>query len=74
MGENMHIIAQNKNIFIDTENEKKREQYIQERSIEIENFRHTITKLGGSYLALDESKNIYEELFLFFKKRQNAGL
>lgn len=74
MGENMHIIAQNKDIFIDTADEKKREQYIQERSIELEKFRHTITKLGGSYLALDESKNIYEELFLFFKKRQNAGL
>lgn len=73
-GEGEHIINQKKDIFIDSSDKKKREQYVRERGLELENFRHTITKLGGSYLALDESKNVYKELFLFFKKRQNNGL
>lgn len=45
-----------------------------ERTQELEHFRQSITRLGGSYLALDESKNIYQELYLFFKKRQSRGL
>ncbi|MDD5376947.1 MAG: DUF58 domain-containing protein [Candidatus Gracilibacteria bacterium] len=73
-GESEHGIAHDTGIFIDSSDEQKREQYVRERTLELENFRHTITKLGGSYLALDESKNLYRELFLFFKKRQNNGL
>ncbi|HBB27521.1 TPA: hypothetical protein DCZ36_03440, partial [Candidatus Gracilibacteria bacterium] len=73
-GDSVHTITQNGDIFIDTADEKKREQYVRERGLELENFRHTITKLGGSYLVLDESKNVYKELYLFFKKRQNSGL
>ncbi|OIP54436.1 hypothetical protein AUK10_00800 [Candidatus Gracilibacteria bacterium CG2_30_37_12] len=72
--ENIHIITQNTDLFIDSSDEKKREQYTRERSQELENFRHTLMKRGLSYLSLDESKNVYEELYLFFKKRQNSGL
>lgn len=73
-GESVHSIIPGADIFIDSLDEKKREQYVRERTRGLKNFRHTITKLGTSYLALDESKNIYQELYLFFKKRQNNGL
>ncbi len=74
IGENIHAITENTDFFIDNSNEKKREKYTKERSQELENFRHTLMKRGLSYLSLDESKNVYEELYLFFKKRQNNGL
>ena len=70
IGDNIHGIIRENDIFIDSLDEKKREQYITLRAKELEDFRHKIIKLGGSYLALDESKNIYEGLYLFFKKRQ----
>lgn len=74
VGESEHSITQKGDLFIDSLDEKKREQYARERSQELEDFRHFITRLGGSYLALDESKNLYQEVYLFFKKRQNRGL
>lgn len=70
VGERKHIISDT-DVFIDTLDEKKKVRYITERTQELEAFRHNVIKLGGSYLALDESKNLYQELFLFFKKRQN---
>lgn len=73
-GEGVHAVARGGDLFIDSSDEKKREQYVRERALQLENFRHTITRLGGSYFALDESKNMYRELYLFFKKRQNSGL
>jgi hypothetical protein len=74
IGENIHTITQKADFFIDSSDDEKREQYTQERGRELENFRHTFMKQGLSYLSLDESKNVYEELYLFFKKRQNNGL
>lgn len=73
-GASEHILTRSGDIFIDASDENKRERYVREREMELENFRHVVTKLGGSYLMLDESKNIYRELYLFFKKRQNNGL
>lgn len=71
VGPSEHIAHSGTGIFLDILNEKKRVQYIQERAQELQNFRHTVTKLGGSYIALDESKDVYKELYLFFKKRQS---
>lgn len=73
-GKSRHIVSPGKDIFVDSGDTGKREQYVQERTDALESFRHGITKLGGSYLSLDESKNVYKELFLFFKKRQGRGL
>lgn len=73
-GEGVHAIPRRGDLFIDTSDERKRQRYAQERILKLESFRRTITHLGGSYLALDESKNMYRELYLFFKKRQNRGL
>lgn len=74
IGENIHAFTKNVDFFIDSSDDKKREKYTKERSQELENFRHTFMKRGLSYLLLDESKNVYKELYLFFKKRQNRGL
>lgn len=69
-GSDKHLLQSGTDIFLDTSDDAKRAQFTRERALLLEDFRHTITRLGGSYLALDESKNIYKELFLFFKKRQ----
>lgn len=73
-GGGVHIVGSGKNLFIDSSDEERRKQFVRERAKELENFRQSVTKLGGSYLVLDESKNVYKELYLFFKKRQNSGL
>lgn len=73
-GEGVHALTQDGDMFIDSLDIKKKERYVHERALELESFRHAVTRLGGSYLALDESKNVYRELYLFFKKRQNSGL
>lgn len=71
VGASEHIAHSGTGIFLDTLDDKKRAQYVSERTHELESFRHTVTKLGGSYIALDESKDVYKELYLFFKKRQS---
>lgn len=71
VGSGTHIVESGKDLFIDSSDEEKRDRFVRERTKELENFRQGVTKLGGSYLALDESKNVYKELYLFFKKRQN---
>ncbi len=70
VGKDFHLLTQTGDIFSDNAQENKREQFTRERAMEYQNFRHMVTKLGGAYLALDESKNVYEELYLFFRKRQ----
>ncbi|MDD2917048.1 MAG: DUF58 domain-containing protein [Candidatus Gracilibacteria bacterium] len=74
IGSSKHIIQSKIGIFLDTTDEQKQRRYVQERGAELEHFRHIVTRLGGSYLMLDETKNVYKELFLFFKKRQGKGL
>lgn len=71
VGRSEHITHSGAGIFLDILDEKKRARYVQERTQELASFRHTVTKLGGSYITLDESKDVYKELYLFFKKRQN---
>lgn len=73
-GRGVHAVSSGGDLFIDGFDTGRRERYVQERALKLESFRHSITKLGGSYLLLDESKNVYRELYLFFKKRQNNGL
>lgn len=57
-------------VYIDVSDDTKRQAYIAERIQELSNFRHNIIRLGASYLSLDESQNVYKELYSFFKKRQ----
>ena len=57
-------------VYIDVSDDSKRQAYIAERTQELANFRHDIIRLGASYLSLDESQNVYKELYSFFKKRQ----
>jgi|GEM_PF-2195463 len=57
-------------IYIDVTDDKKRQQYVDERSRELTDFRHKVIRLGSSYLSLDERENVYKELYTFFKKRQ----
>ena len=68
--QNMHLLVNGTDVFVDRGDTQKQEQYIQHRQSVLNDFQHKISALGGSYMVLDESKNIYEEVYLFFKKRQ----
>lgn len=57
-------------VYIDASDDAKKQAYIAERTQELANFRHNIIRLGASYLSLDESQNVYKELYSFFRKRQ----
>lgn len=57
-------------VYIDASDDTKRQAYIAERTQELDNFRHNIIRLSAAYLSLDENRNVYKELYSFFKKRQ----
>lgn len=72
--ESIYIVPQNSWLYIDTKNQTKKKAYKEKRKEELASFSHRINSLGGSYLFLDETKNIYQELYSFFRSRKNNGL
>ena len=70
VGTSKHILFPDSDIFLDSLDTKKQAVYVQARALELQDFRHKIVKMGCSYLALDETQDVYKELYLFFKKRQ----
>lgn len=58
----------NESLFIDLDNIEKKEKYIKLRKEKINNFKKTIRKTGSMYLLLDETKNVYKEIYKLFQK------
>ena len=56
-------------LFIDLDNQKKKNKYRELRKKKVINFRKTVRKSGASYLYFDEKTNIFWELYKFFKNR-----
>jgi hypothetical protein len=57
------------NLFIDTYDNEKKEQYKALRKKKIENFEKKVKKNGGDYIFIDETKDIFKEFFIFMKRR-----
>lgn len=57
-------------LYIDLNDENKRKEYVDIRREKLRKFSKEIIKIGGDYLYLDDTKNIFKEFFLFMKKRE----
>lgn len=56
-------------LFIDLDNQKKRNKFREIRKKKVIDFRKTVRKSWASYLYFDEKTNIFWELYTFFKNR-----
>ncbi len=55
-------------ITINLNDKKKKWEYLSYRQDKLEKFRKMLSKLNIKYLALDNKKNIFSEIFMMFKK------
>jgi uncharacterized protein (DUF58 family) len=56
-------------LFIDLDDDVKKQEYIGLRREKLRLFQKKILQLGGSYIFLDEKKNVYKEFFTFMRGR-----
>lgn len=63
-----NLVNNNKWLNIDLDDIKNKNKYIKLRNDKISKFKRNIIKSGSKYILLDETKNIYKEIYKLFEK------
>ena len=56
-------------LYIDLDNKKKVSEYKKIRKQKIQSFKKKVIKSNAKYILLDETKNVYKEVFKIFRKK-----